>query len=309
MPQVPYTGPKKVPELLMELYEVTPQRTVPDHIKKPPYAAGNNSGSPSVSPFSRPEIKTDQEVAQMRQVCEMASYIRQFAGKQVRVGITTDEIDQIVHDEIIRLGAYPSPLNYHGFPKSLCTSINSVICHGIPDKRPLEDGDLINLDITLYYDDYHGDCSGMFVAGKVDETTTRLIDATKLAMMNGISICHPGQHFRQIGLEVQRVADEYGYGINTMFAGHGIGKDFHQAPEIMHCRNNIPGIMQKNMTFTVEPILNESLWTDVVHHRDGWTVMTPDGARSAQCEETIVITDDGFDIMTKHKPGYFDKQM
>jgi hypothetical protein len=127
MPQVPYTGPKKVPELLMELYEVTPQRTVPDHIKKPPYAAGNNSGSPSVSPFSRPEIKTDQEVAQMRQVCEMASYIRQFAGKQVRVGITTDEIDQIVHDEIIRLGAYPSPLNYHGFPKSLCTSINMVI--------------------------------------------------------------------------------------------------------------------------------------------------------------------------------------
>lgn len=309
VPHIPYNGPRKSADELMKLWEVTPIRPVPSHIKIPDYAHGRQNGQPSVSPMSRPEIKSDADIARMRHVCEMASYIREFGGKQVRPGITTDEIDQIVHDEIIRLDAYPSPLKYHGFPKSLCTSVNGVICHGIPDKRPLVEGDIINLDITIYFDEFHGDCSQTFPVGEVDEAAIRLINATKFSMEKGIQACHPGQHFRQIGAEVQAVADSTGFGINTLFCGHGIGKTFHQAPEIMHCRNNLPGIMQKNMTFTIEPILNESKWTDVVHHHDNWTVMTPDGSRSAQFEETIVITDSGADVMTKHKPGYFDKKM
>jgi methionyl aminopeptidase len=125
------------------------------------------------------EIKTPEQITRMRKACEIASYIREFAGKQVRVGITTDEIDKRVHDEIIRLDVYPSPLGYYGFPKSICTSVNNVICHGIPDLRPLEDGDIINIDVSVYVDGYHGDCSAMFVAGQADESATRLIQATR----------------------------------------------------------------------------------------------------------------------------------
>ena len=156
-------------------------------------------------------------------------------------------------------------------------------------------------------DGYHGDCSGTFIAGKTDDDAIRLITQTRLALDNCIALCKPGVPLYAIGDEVQRIADENGYGVVPGFCGHGIGHEFHMPPQIIHAFNRMPGIMKKGMVFTIEPIFNETPYGSYIMHDDQWTILTIDGARSAQFEETIVITDDGADIMTKHKPGYFDK--
>ena len=287
-----------------KLYPVTPRLTVPDHIVKPPYAEDSVQSTPSIR-SNVIELKTKKQIEEMRTACEMASWIREFAGKQVEPGITTDEIDKRVHDECIRIGAYPSPLGYCGFPKSICTSVNSVVCHGIPDLRPLEEGDIINIDVSVYFNGYHGDCSAMFVAGKADPEAIRLINATKEAMEKAISICGPNVPLNRIGREIQNVADREGYGLVREFCGHGIGKEFHIPPHIFHYANVAPGVMLPGMVFTIEPIMNESGTSKVFTMADNWTVLTEDGSRSAQFEQTIAITEDGHEILTKHKPGQF----
>lgn len=279
---------------LCKLYPVSPRREVPAHIKVPGYVLGQ-----PIPPQRSIELKTAEDIEAMREVCSMAAYIRRFAGNLVRPGITTDEIDQKTHDEIIRLNAYPSPLGYNNFPKSLCTSVNNVVCHGIPDGRVLQNGDIINLDVTLYYNGYHGDCSATFPVGEIDKEAQQLIDATKRAMDEAIAVCRPGQHFYAIGNQVQKVADEFKYGTVPNFCGHGIGEEFHMAPLIIHAANNVPGVMVRDMVFTVEPMLNETIYGDFIIHRDNWTAINASGARSAQFEETIAITKLGAEVLTK----------
>ena len=219
-------------------------------------------------------------------------------GSYLQPGITTDEIDKAVHQMIIDNGAYPSPLGYCGFPKSVCTSVNECICHGIPDSRPLEDGDIINIDVTVYLNGYHGDTSATFLCGDVDDEAKKLVQVTKESLDKAISICAPGVEINRIGRTIQDHADKFKYGVVQQFVGHGVGKVFHAEPAVLHFRNNEKGRMILNQTFTIEPMLtigstNSTIWSD------DWTAVTEDGSLTAQFEHTLLITEDGVEILTQ----------
>ncbi|PSN32658.1 Methionine aminopeptidase 1D [Blattella germanica] len=257
---------------------VSEEHPLPKHIERPTYS---DTSMPLPGP-TEPEIKTPAQIRHMRDSCKLASFI---LGS---VGVTTDEIDEYVHCLAIENNAYPSPLNYRGFPKSVCTSINNVACHGIPDDRPLEDGDIINVDITVFYNGYHGDCSSTYLVGNVDEAGQALVKATKLALDSAISVWN----------QIEYVARKTGFTIVPCFTGHGIGTYFHGPPDIYHCYNDYPGKMQAGMTFTIEPVLTQGS-EDIVILEDGWTAVTLDNARTAQFEHTVLITEDGVDILTQ----------
>jgi methionyl aminopeptidase len=300
-----YEGKVQKAEKMYPTFPITPSLPVPDSIPRPDYT-NYKQGRPTISDPKPPHLKTGVEVMQMRRACSIASYIREFAGKQVRPGISLDEIDAITHHEIVRLGVYPSPLGYYDFPKCIATSVNNVLCHGIPDTRVLKEGDVINCDISIFADGYHGDCSGTFIAGEGDEKAHRLIQATHDAMTAGIGACADGQMYNRIGQSIQEIAHKYGFAINPTFCGHGIGRLFHENPTIYHYANNYPGVMKEGMTFTVEPILVESKYAQWVKGTDGWAILSADGARSAQWEETILVRKDSPEILTEHKIGYYD---
>jgi methionyl aminopeptidase len=198
----------------------------------------------------------------------------------------------------IEAGGYPSPLNYHGFPKSLCTSVNEVICHGIPDSRPLEDGDIVNLDVTVYLDGVHGDCSATFFVGNVDEDSKRLVQVTRECLNLGIAAVKPGRPISDIGRAIEQHATKHGMSVVRAYCGHGIGERFHSSLQIPHYYEpEADTVIQAGMTFTVEPMINLGHW----HHRswdDGWTAVTADGSRSAQFEHTLLVTDAGAEILT-----------
>jgi len=215
--------------------------------------------------------------------------------------LTFGPIFSYIIPQCVRLGIYPSPLGYCGFPKSVCTSVNNVVCHGIPDLRPLEDGDILNIDVTVYHGGYHGDCSAMFTVGTPSAADVDLIATTKEALDSAIAICGPGVPLTAIGDTVQRIADAKRFAVVECFTGHGIGASMHMAPNIFHHRNSQPGVMAPGMVFTIEPILNATPRAGVLQMRDGWTIITTDGARSAQFEQTLVITENGADIMTRHE--------
>ncbi|XP_057768958.1 methionine aminopeptidase 1D, chloroplastic/mitochondrial isoform X1 [Salvia miltiorrhiza] len=274
--------------------KVSPIRLVPSHIIKPPYVKSRKP--PGIA--SGPEIHDEKGIACMRASGRLAAQVLLHAGTLVKPGITTDEIDQAVHQMIIDNGAYPSPLGYGGFPKSVCTSVNECICHGIPDSRALEDGDIINIDVTVYLNGYHGDTSATFFVGAVNEEAKSLVKVTKECLDKAISICAPGVEFKQIGKTIHDHADEHRYGVVQQFVGHGVGRVFHSAPVVLHYRNNDRGRMVLNQTFTIEPMLtlgsiNPIMWDD------DWTVVTEDGSLSAQFEHTILITKDGAEILTQ----------
>lgn len=234
---------------------VSPRRTVPAHIARPPYAA--SGGMSRLKPFI-PILDTAQQ-QRLRAACALARDILSFAQPLVQVGATTDEIDRLVHDEIVRRGAYPSPLNYGGFPKSLCTSVNEVVVHGIPDSRPLEDGDIVNVDISVFLDGYHGDTSQTFLVGdSVDGVGKRLVEVTNQALVGAIrECCKPRNRFSTIGAFVQDLVEREGFQVNRDYTGHGIGQEFHSLPFILHHRNGEPGHMLPGMAFTVEPAVCE----------------------------------------------------
>ncbi|KIZ06250.1 methionyl aminopeptidase [Monoraphidium neglectum] len=209
----------------------------------------------------------------MRASCKLAAQVLQHAGSLVRPGVTTDEIDAAVHAMVIAAGAYPSPLNYGKFPKSVCTSVNECLCHGIPDSRPLKDGDIINIDVTVYLNGYHGDTSAMFY------------------------ICGPDVPVRKIGEAVQEVAKRHKFQVSKDFIGHGVGKVFHARPHVQHVRNLDMDKMQLNSTFTIEPILVEGS-PKMVEWKDNWTVVTADGGLAAQMEHTLLITPNGAEVLT-----------
>jgi methionyl aminopeptidase len=233
----------------------------------------------------------------MRASCQLAAQVLQHAGTLVKPGVTTDEIDRAVHKMIIDNGAYPSPLRYGKFPKSVCTSVNECVCHGIPDSRPLEDGDIVNIDVTVYLNGYHGDTSSMFTCGNVDDKARKLCDATKEALEAAIKVCKPGAPTKAIGAACKAVADKHRLQVIAEFCGHGVGKIFHAAPMIIHDRNNQRDKMQLWQTFTIEPIL----CTGAPRHRiwpDKWTCVTKDGGLAAQYEHTILITPEGAEVLT-----------
>jgi len=268
-------------------------RSVPDGIERPSYA---DSGEPVV--WDEPRVKSPEIIERMRHAGKVAAEVLALAGEFVRPGITTDEIDEYVHGLSIERGAYPSPLNYHGYPKSVCTSVNEVICHGIPDDRALEPGDIVNCDVTLFLDGVHGDTSATYCVGEVDDTSRRLVDVTRECMMLGIEAARPGGVVRDIGRAIEAHAGRHGFGVVRAFVGHGIGERFHTAPHVPHYDDPdsttelVPG-----MVFTVEPMITMGDWRAVVWD-DGWTAVTADGRRSAQFEHTVLVTDRGPEILT-----------
>jgi len=282
-------------------YRVTPRLPVPDDIPKPDYALDPH-GIPDSEVKSRGtdviEVKTPEMVEGMRVAGKIAREVLDAATAAVRVGITTDEIDKIVHEETIKRGAYPSPLNYRMFPKSVCTSVNEVICHGIPDERPLEDGDIVNIDVTIYYKGFHGDVNETIPVGTINERSKKLIEAAYHSMMRAIEIVKPGVHYSQIGDTIGAYIKKTGFSVDRHYCGHGIGSDFHPNPTIPHYEHNkCSGTMRANHTFTIEPMINSGTASDTVWP-DDWTVVTTDGQRSAQFENTILCTETGYEILT-----------
>ncbi|KAJ1733318.1 hypothetical protein LPJ61_001619 [Coemansia biformis] len=233
----------------------------------------------------------------MRAAALIARDALALGGSLVRPGATTAAIDAEVHRFIVSQGAYPSCLNYMGFPKAICTSVNNVIAHGIPDSRPLVDGDIINLDVTVYKDGFHGDTSAMFGAGRVDRLGTDLVEATREALELAIQICGPGVPFAEIGRTIAAFVAQHGYSVSEELTGHGVGRNFHQNPLIYHHANDEPGVMEPGMAFTIEPIVCQGSAAGILWP-DGWTVSTEDGGRSAQFEHTLLVTPNGVDVLT-----------
>ena len=272
---------------------VTPMRSVPDHIVKPSYAATGR-----VERWNEPHVKSPDVIARMRHACAMAADILRQAGDFVRPGITTDEIDVLVHDLTVESGAYPSPLNYHGYPKSVCTSLNEVICHGIPDSTVLEDGDIINIDVTCYVDGVHGDTNATFFVGNVSEEDRDLVRVTEECLWLGIEAVKPGRPLNVIGKAIEDHAKKHKLGVVRSFIGHGIGEQFHTDIQVLHYfdpRNTMP--MQPGMVFTIEPMITLGTWQHLMWD-DDWTAVTADGKRTAQFEHTILVTEAGVDVLT-----------
>ena len=273
---------------------VSPRRAVPSGIARPEYV---DKAAPA--PFEGSETKDAETIERMRTASRIAAEALAEAGRAVSPGTTTDEVDRIGHEYLLDHGAYPSTLGYRGFPKSLCTSVNEVICHGIPDSRPIEDGDIVNIDITAFVGGVHGDTNATFLAGEVDEESRLLVERTHEAMMRGIKAAVPGRQLNVIGRVIERYAARFGYGVVRDYTGHGIGTAFHSGLIVPHYDSapSYDDVIEPGMTFTIEPMLNLgspdwTLWDD------GWTVVTTDLRRSAQFEHTILITDDGNEILT-----------
>jgi methionyl aminopeptidase len=222
----------------------SPKRIIPSSIPRPDYADdGRPKARPPILPW-QVEIKTAEDVKGMRVAGRIAREVLDAAGRMVAPGVKTDAIDALVTEETIKRGAYPSPLNYHHFPKSCCTSVNEVICHGIPDTNVLNDGDIVNIDVTCYYGGYHGDCSETFLVGEVDEAGRQLVKVTHDCWQAAIDYCAPGKPFSGIGAVIEDAIRPYGYSTVREFCGHGIGKVFHTTPNILHYKNSEPGKMQ-----------------------------------------------------------------
>ncbi|MFF5324232.1 type I methionyl aminopeptidase [Janibacter hoylei] len=274
--------------------QVSPRREVPGRIARPEYV-----GKEAPTPFAGSEVKDAETIEAMRHACRIAARALAAAGSAVAPGVTTDEIDRIGHEYLLDHGAYPSTLGYRGFPKSLCTSVNEVVCHGIPDDRPLEEGDLVNIDITAYVGGVHGDTNATFFAGEPDEESRLLAERTHEAMLRGITAALPGRQINIIGRVIEKYAARFGYGVVRDFTGHGIGTSFHSGLVVPHydAAPQYDTVIEPGMTFTIEPMLNLGtpqwdLWDD------GWTAVTRDRRRSAQFEHTILITDEGNEILT-----------
>ena len=273
---------------------VSPRRPVPAGIERPEYV-----DKPTPDKNLSPEVKDPETIELMRVAGRVAAQAMEAAAATIAPGVTTDEIDRVGHEFLLDQGAYPSTLGYRGFPKSLCTSVNEVVCHGIPDSRPLEDGDIVNIDITAYLGGVHGDTDATYLCGDVDEESRLLVERTREAMMRGIKAALPGRQVNVIGRVIESYAKRFGYGVVRDFTGHGIGRSFHSGLIIPHydAAPTYDTVIEPGMTFTIEPMLNLGsdawdMWDD------DWTVVTRDRKRSAQFEHTILITDSGNEILT-----------
>lgn len=244
-------------------------------------------------------IKSSREIELMRETGRLAAKTLRFIEGKLKVGMSTEQVNRLCHDYMVKRGAVPAPLNYHGFPKSVCTSRNEVICHGIPsEKDKLKDGDIFNVDVTTIIKGFHGDTNRTFFIGNVSPEHKKLVQVTYECMMAGIAVCRPGVKTGDIGAVIEEMANDHGYSVVQEYCGHGIGREFHEDPQILHYGKRGTGVeMKPGMTFTVEPMIN----LGKRHCRlleDGWTVVTKDRSWSAQFEHTILITEDGHEILT-----------
>jgi methionyl aminopeptidase len=274
--------------------KLSPVRLVPTNIAKPEYV-----GKPAPAAFTGSDIKTPEQVAKIRAAGRIAAQAIQLVGEHCKPGVTTDELDRIGHEFVISQGAYPSTLGYRGFPKSLCSSLNEVICHGIPDDTVLQDGDIINIDITAFKDGFHGDSNVTFLVGNVSNEVQQLVERTHEAMMRGINAALPGRSINIIGRAIETYAKRFNYGVVRDFTGHGVGEAFHSGLVIPHY-DSAPHYNEEikaGMVFTIEPMLTLGthewdMWPD------DWTVVTRDRSITAQFEHTILVTEDGPEILT-----------
>lgn len=273
---------------------VSPRLTVPDHIARPPYA---DTGF--VNRWPEPRVKTPEIIERMRHAGAVAAEVLRLTGEMVRPGITTDSIDRYVHELTIERNAYPSPLNYNGYPKSVCTSANEVICHGIPDSRVLQEGDILNIDVTCFIGGVHGDTNATFFVGEVDPESRQLVKVTEECMWHGIEAVVPGRPLSDIGRAIEAHAKKHRYGVVKAFIGHGIGEQFHTDVQVLHYYDpRASMIMRPGMTFTIEPMITMGTWQHKMVFDDDWTAITADGKRTAQYEHTCLVTDDGVDVLT-----------
>lgn len=272
---------------------VSPLRHVPSTIERPEYV-----GQAAPLPYRGPLVRDADTIERMRVAGRVAAQALDAVEAAIAPGVTTDELDRVGHTFLLDHGAYPSTLGYRGYPKSLCSSVNEVICHGIPDDRPLEDGDIVNIDITAYVDGVHGDTNKTYLVGDVDEESRLLVERTREATHRAIRAVKPGRRINVIGAVIEAYAKRFGYGVVRDFTGHGVGPAFHDGLIVPHYDDPAADtLIEVGMTFTIEPMLTLGtiewdLWDD------GWTAVTRDGSRTAQFEHTLLVTPDGAEILT-----------
>jgi methionyl aminopeptidase len=272
---------------------ISPEREVPKHIPRPEYV-----GRPAPIPYQGPEVKDAQTLQAMRVAGQIAADALAEVGRHIAPGVTTDQLDGIGHQFLSDNGAYPSTLGYRGFPKSMCTSINEVICHGIPDSTILVEGDIVNIDITAFYGGVHGDTNATFLVGEVDEAAALLVERTHEATMRAIKAVAPGRPLNVIGRVIESYARRFGYGVVRDFTGHGIGTAFHTGLVVPHYDDpHASTVLEEGMTFTIEPMLTLGTYEYEIWD-DGWTVVTKDRLLSAQFEHTLAVTSTGAEILT-----------
>ena len=287
MPRDPQTG-------LLTPGVVSPLRTVPSSIVRPEYV-----GKPTPAKYTGGDIWGPEDVERIRAAGKIAAQAIALVGENCKPGVTTDELDQIGHEYLVANGAYPSALQYRGFPKSICTSVNEVICHGIPDNTVLQDGDIVNIDITAYKDGFHGDSNQTFLVGDVKDEVRLLVERTRESLNRAIAAVAPGRQINTIGRTIEAYAKRFGYGVVRDFTGHGIGRAFHSGLVIPHydAAPQYATEMQVGMVFTIEPMLTlgDYAWD---MWKDDWTVVTRDKSMTAQFEHTLVVTEQGADVLT-----------
>ncbi|HEV2452061.1 MAG TPA: type I methionyl aminopeptidase [Streptosporangiaceae bacterium] len=277
---------------LLQPGRLSPLRVVPAHIPRPEYVGRKRPT------LGEPDVKDAATIERMRVAGRIAAQALEEVGRHVAPGVTTDELDRAGHDFLVARDAYPSTLGYRGYPKSLCTSLNEVICHGIPDDTVIADGDIVNVDVTAYIGGVHGDTNATFCAGDVDEESRLLVERTREAMMRGVRVVAPGRPLNAIGRVIESYARRFGYGVVRDFTGHGIGTTFHSGLVVPHFDDPDNDVtMEPGMTFTIEPMLtlgtiDYDVWSD------GWTAVTRDHKRTAQFEHTVLVTDTGYEILT-----------
>lgn len=309
--------------------KITPCRNVPAHIARPDYATRNDGVSASEESdrsshkpvaynlktlhddYNDPAGGKLSDILKIKRVCSLSREVLDIACAAVRPGVTTDEIDRIVHEATVERQMYPSPLNYYCFPKSVCTSVNEIICHGIPDSRELEEGDIVNLDVSSYLDGFHGDLNETVFVGKPDEDSVRLVHTAYSCLMAGIATVKPKELYRTPGDAIEERATKSNCSVVRTYTGHGVGHLFHTAPTICHyAGNKSKGMMGVGHVFTIEPMINLGTWRDVTWP-DKWTSSTADGKRSAQFEHTMVCTSEGVELLTDWVGGvpFYQKQL
>jgi len=272
---------------------ITKLKKLPPSIAQPPYL--KTGGVPDVNAF---QAKTDAQVQRVRDACKYAAEVLQSAKGWIKPGITTQQLDEWILKRTLELQCYPSPLGYMGFPRCVCTSVNNVVVHGIPDDRPLEDSDIINVDVTVFHKGFHGDTSATFLVGSNhSDSRLKLVDTTRLALEESIAQLGPNSEICSIGNTIAPIARKHGFTVVNGFVGHGIGEQFHELPLIPHAENADEEVLLPNTTFTIEPILSQGQ-SSTFEAPDKWTVLTSDGAPCAQFEQTILITNHGCEVLT-----------
>jgi methionyl aminopeptidase len=273
---------------------ISPPREVPASIPRPPYV-----GRAAPDPYTGNDVQSSETIERMRIAGRLAAQAMLAAAAIIKSGVTTDDLDQVVHEFLIEHGAYPSTLGYRGFPKSCCTSVNEVICHGIPDARPLADGDIVKIDVTAFIGGVHGDNCATFFCGEVDDASRLLTERTREALARAIKAVKPGREVNVIGRVIESYVKRFGYGVVREYTGHGVHTAFHSGLVIPHYDEpSYDTVIKPGMTFTIEPMItlgtgNWYMWDD------GWTVLTADGSRCAQFEHTLVVTENGAEVLTR----------